>query len=185
MQRDILIAGFGGQGVMLFGQLLSITAAQTEGVNVTYFPAYGVEQRGGTANCYVVISDRRIGAPMSSRMDDLVVMNNASLERFLPGLRPGGRLFINSDIATGAVERDDISVYPLQANTLAEELGNPKGANLVLLGAYIGCTGLLPKERVLHTIREKLGKKRPELAAGNEAAFQKGYEIGATNWAGR
>ena len=178
MEQRILIAGSGGQGVMVCGKELAATAAQTEGMAVTYFPAYGVEQRGGTANCHVTISDKRIGSPLSKEMDDLIVMNDMSLDRFLPELKKGGRLFILSDVVTKEAERDDIEVVKVPAGMIADEIRNPKGANLVMLGAYIGYTGILPAENVSQTLKEELGKKKPEYAEKNEMAFRRGFEIG-------
>ena len=178
MEKRILIAGSGGQGVMVCGKELAATAAQTEGMAVTYFPAYGVEQRGGTANCHVTISDKRIGSPLSKEMDDLIVMNDMSLDRFLPELKKGGRLFILSDVVTKEAKRDDIKVIKVPAGTIADEISNPKGANLVMLGAYIGYTDILPAENVSQTLKEELGKKKPEYAEKNETAFRRGFEIG-------
>ena len=98
MERNLMVAGFGGQGVMTMGKLLSQATCDSTDLNVTFFPSYGAAMRGGTANCYVVISDDEIGAPVSNSVDDLIVMNGPSLHKFLPNLKPGGTLFINSSI---------------------------------------------------------------------------------------
>ena len=110
MERNLMIAGFGGQGVMTMGKLLAEATSQATDLNVTFFPSYGAAMRGGTANCYVVISDDPIGAPVSYSLEDLVVMNGPSLHQFLPNLKPGGNLFVNSTIVTDPIERDDINV---------------------------------------------------------------------------
>ena len=110
MERNLMIAGFGGQGVMTMGKLLSEATCQSTDLNVTFFPSYGAAMRGGTANCYVVISDDEIGAPVSNSVDDLVVMNGPSLHKFLPTLKKGGTLFINSSIVKDPIDRDDITV---------------------------------------------------------------------------
>ena len=178
METTILIAGSGGQGVMVCGKELAVTASNTEGKNVTYFPSYGVEQRGGTANCYVKISDGRIGSPISSQMDDLIIMNDMSLDRFLKDLKTGGRLFINTDVVTKQIDRDDIQIVRVEANRMAEESGNLKGANLVMLGAYIGYTQILPEDRVSETLETELGRKKPEYKEKNEVVFRKGVETG-------
>ena len=100
MERNLMVAGFGGQGVMTLGKFLAEATCDSTDKNVTFFPSYGAEQRGGTANCYVVISDDDIGAPLGDSMDDLIVMNDPSLNKFLYKLVPGGTLFINSSIVT-------------------------------------------------------------------------------------
>ena len=110
MERNLMVAGFGGQGVMTMGKLLSQATCDSTDLNVTFFPSYGAAMRGGTANCYVVISDDEIGAPVSNSVDDLIVMNGQSLHKFLPNLKPGGTLFINSSIVKDPIDRDDIKV---------------------------------------------------------------------------
>ena len=110
MEKDIIMAGFGGQGVMLMGKLLSYAASESTELHVTFFPSYGAEQRGGTANCYVVLSDETVGSPMPRQADDLIVLNQTSLDKFASHLRPGGTLFINSSIVNRLPDRSDISV---------------------------------------------------------------------------
>jgi len=178
MERRLLVGGFGGQGVMVIGQLLCYTASETTDLDVTFFPSYGGEQRGGTANCYVTISDEAIGAPVADFMDDIIVLNDPSMTKFQPMVKAGGNLFINSSIVTVKPTREDITVINVPCNDIADEIGNPKVANLVMAGAYIGFTELLPPEKVLATAFKKLGAKRPELNPLNEAAFNRGMEIG-------
>ncbi|HNX99269.1 MAG TPA: 2-oxoacid:acceptor oxidoreductase family protein [Oscillospiraceae bacterium] len=177
MERNLMVAGFGGQGVMLLGKLLSYATCESSDYNVTFFPSYGAEQRGGTANCYVVISDEPIGAPLGDAMDDLIVMNAPSLNKFLYKLMPGGTLFINSSIVTDEIPRADIKVVRVPVTELALEMGSAKVLNIVMLGAYIGYTGCLPEELVLDTLVRKLGKKA-DLIPLNREAFAKGLEIG-------
>jgi 2-oxoglutarate ferredoxin oxidoreductase subunit gamma len=105
METNVLVAGFGGQGIMMLGKLLSHAACDSAQKNVTFFPSYGAEQRGGTANCYVVISDEPIGVPVGDVMDDLIVMNGPSLDRFVDTLKKGGNLFINSSIVKDEITR--------------------------------------------------------------------------------
>lgn len=178
MERSIIIAGFGGQGVMVIGQLLAYTACETTKKKVTYFPSYGSEQRGGTANCFVVISDEEIGAPKVSRADCLVVLNQPSMQRFRNAVNRGGTVFVNSSIVTEIPPYDGVTVVKVDAGNIAVELGNPKVMNLVMTGAVIGYTEILPAENVLRTAYKKLGAKRPELNPLNEAAFRRGLEIG-------
>lgn len=178
MEKSIIIAGFGGQGVMVIGQLLSYTACETTDKFVTYFPSYGAEQRGGTANCYVVISDEEVGAPKVNQADMLVVLNEPSMERFKDAVVPGGTVVVNSSIVKNVPEYDDVTVVKVDAGNIAIELGNPKVMNLVVTGAIIGVSDILPVENVLQTAFKKLGAKRPELNPRNETAFRRGLEIG-------
>lgn len=177
MERNLMVAGFGGQGVMMLGKLLSYATCESTDYNVTFFPSYGAEQRGGTANCYVVISDELIGAPLGDAMDDLIVMNGPSLNKFLYKLVPGGTVFINSSIVLDPVTRDDVKVVPVPVTDMALEMGNAKVLNIIMLGAYIGYTRCLPEEVVLDTIVRKLGKKE-SLIPLNKEAFARGLEIG-------
>ncbi|NCB50586.1 MAG: pyruvate ferredoxin oxidoreductase [Clostridia bacterium] len=178
MEKSFIIAGFGGQGVMVIGQLLCYTACETTEKYVTYFPSYGAEMRGGTANCFVVISDEPVGAPKVEKADYLVVLNDPSMVKFKNSLVQGGTVFINSSVITHEPERTDINVVKVDAGTIAYELGNPKVLNIVMAGAIIGYTDILPEDKVLKTIFKKLGTKRPELNEMNEKAFYRGIEIG-------
>lgn len=177
MERNLLVAGFGGQGIMLLGKLLAYAACEATNKSVTFFPSYGAEQRGGTANCYVVISDEMIGAPMGDAMEDLIVMNSPSLHRFLGKLKPGGTLFVNSSIISEEIVRDDVTVVSVPALEMALELGSAKVANLVMLGVYVGFTAVLPEAAVRETIPDKLGKKA-EMIALNQSAFDLGVNFG-------
>lgn len=178
METNLCVAGFGGQGVMTLGKFLADAACNATDKNVTFFPSYGAEQRGGTANCFVVISDGMIGAPLGDVMDDLVVMNGPSLKRFLPTLKQGGTLFINSSIVDDAdIDRTDVKVVKAPVTELALEMGNSKVLNVIMLGVYVGCTEVVPAEVVWETIEHKLGSK-PKLLPLNKAAFEKGLELG-------
>ena len=163
---------------MVMGQLLSYTACETTEKYVTYFPSYGAEMRGGTANCYVVISDDPVGAPKVSQADYVVVLNDPSMAKFKNAVVPGGTIFVNSSVVTLEPDRDDVHVVKVDAGSIAYELGNPKVLNLVMVGAIIGYTEVLPAENVLQTAFKKLGAKRPELNPLNEKAFRRGWEIG-------
>ena len=177
METNLLIAGFGGQGVMVLGQLISYAVCDNSEKKVTFFPSYGAEQRGGTANCYVVISDKDVGAPISDVMDDLIAMNAPSLNKFLPMLKPGGNLFINSSIVKDKIERNDVKVIEAPVTELSLAMGNAKVLNVIMLGVYVGYTGILPSNMVEQTMLEKLGRKA-ELIQMNKDAFAKGLEIG-------
>jgi len=177
METNLCVAGFGGQGVMTLGKFLAEATCDSTDKNVTFFPSYGAEQRGGTANCFVVISDEMVGAPLGDVMDDLIVMNGPSLDKFIGTLKEGGTLFINSSIVKSEIPRKDIKVVSAPVTELALELGNAKVLNVIMLGAYIGYTEVVSPEVVWGTIEKKLGKK-PKLLPLNKQAFDKGLEIG-------
>ncbi|GHS85705.1 2-oxoacid:ferredoxin oxidoreductase subunit gamma [Synergistales bacterium] len=177
METNLLVAGFGGQGVMMLGKLLSHAACDSAQKNVTFFPSYGAEQRGGTANCYVVISDDAIGVPVGDVMDDLIVMNGPSLNKFIGALKPGGRLFVNSSIVREEIKRNDVSVIKAPVTELSLKLGNPKVLNVIMLGVYIGRTNIVDEAVVEEVIVRQLGKKA-ELIPLNREAFHAGLEIG-------
>lgn len=177
METNLCVAGFGGQGVMTLGKFLASATCDSTDKNVTFFPSYGAEQRGGTANCFVVISDEAIGAPLGDVMDDLIVMNGPSLAKFIGTLKPGGTLFINSSIVSEETGRDDIKVVKAPVTELALELGNAKVLNILMLGVYVGYTEVIAPNIVWSTIEHKLGKK-PKLLPLNKTAFEKGLEIG-------
>ena len=177
MERNLMVAGFGGQGVMMLGKLLAYSACTATEKNVTFFPSYGAEQRGGTANCYVVLSDDEIGAPLGDCMNDLIVMNDPSLNKFLYKLKSDGTLFINSSIVTSKIERQDLHLVKAPVTEMALEMGNAKVLNVIMLGVYVGYTQVLPEDVLLQTIRQQLGKK-PKLIPLNEQAFAAGLKIG-------
>ncbi len=177
METNLCVAGFGGQGIMSLGKFLADATCNSTDKKVTFFPSYGAEQRGGTANCYVVISDEEIGAPLGDVMDDLIVMNGASLNKFLPRVRPGGRLFVNSSIVTGDIDRGDIAVVRAPVTELALEMGNAKVLNVIMLGVYVGYTHVIEPAIVWDTIEHKLAGKAALLPL-NRQAFEKGLAIG-------
>ena len=177
MERNLMVAGFGGQGVMTLGKFLAEAACDSTNKNVTFFPSYGAEQRGGTANCYVVISDDDIGAPLGDQMDDLIVMNDPSLSKFLYKLVPGGTLYINSSIVKSEITRTDIKVVKAPVTELALEMGSAKVLNIIMLGVYVGYTQVAPEDVVWRTIEHKLGKK-PALLPLNRQAFELGLKLG-------
>ncbi len=139
MQNDVIMAGFGGQGVLLIGKMLAY-AGMHEGKEVSWLPSYGPEMRGGTANCTVVISDRPVGSPVIRSPRAVLAMNLPSLDKFEPDVRPGGLLLINTSLIARKSTRDDVTIIDVPANEIANELGNPRGANMVALGAYLGAT---------------------------------------------
>ncbi len=177
METNLCVAGFGGQGVMSLGKFLADATCNSTDKKITFFPSYGAEQRGGTANCFVVISDDEIGAPLGDVMDDLIVLNGPSLKKFLPTLKKGGNLFINSSIVTDEIDRDDVTVVKAPVTELALEMGNAKVLNVIMLGVYVGYTEVIEPAIVWNTIEHKLASKA-KLLPLNKAAFDKGLEIG-------
>ena len=178
METNLCVAGFGGQGVMTLGKFLADATCNATDKNVTFFPSYGAEMRGGTANCFVVISDGMIGAPLGDVMDDLIVMNGPSLAKFLPTLKQGGRLFINSSIVDEKeVDRPDVKLIKAPVTEMALEMGNAKVLNVIMLGVYVGYTEVIEPDIVWNTIEHKLASK-PKLLPLNKQAFEKGLELG-------
>lgn len=171
MEKSLIIAGFGGQGVMVIGQLLAYTAFETTDKKVTYFPSYGAEQRGGTANCFVVISDQDIDAPKVNMADYLVVLNQPSMERFSESVKNGGALFVNSSIVTDIPQYRDIDIVPVEAGNIAAELGTPKVMNLVMTGAVIGYSDLLPADNDTANGVQKTRRKTPGTESVERGCF--------------
>ncbi len=148
MENRIIIAGSGGQGILFLGRVLAF-ATMREGKEVTWFPSYGAEMRGGTANCTVIISDTMIGSPVVLTPDILVVMNSASLDKFQHRLKRKGLLFYDSSLIKNPEMRRDVNAVGVPATKIASALGNTKSANMVLLGALITKTALLKKASVV------------------------------------
>lgn len=177
METNLCVAGFGGQGVMSLGKFLADATCNSTDKNVTFFPSYGAEQRGGTANCFVVISNETIGAPLGDVMDDLIVMNGPSLKKFIGTLKSGGTPFINSSIVSDEIGRDDVTLVKAPVTELALEMGNAKVLNVIMLGVYVGYTQVIDPAIVWNTIEHKLSSK-PKLLPLNKQAFEKGLELG-------
>jgi 2-oxoglutarate ferredoxin oxidoreductase subunit gamma len=177
MYFDLIIAGFGGQGVLLIGDLLSLTAIE-EGYHVSFLPSYGVEMRGGTANCTVVISSEEIGSPVVSSPHAVIVMNLPSLIKFEPMIRPGGLLILNTSlIPEKEVKRSDIERVFIPLNTLAEGLGNTRLANMIALGALLEKTKIVNFNSVEASMKETLAQKYHHLIPANLEAIKKGAEF--------
>jgi 2-oxoglutarate ferredoxin oxidoreductase subunit gamma len=177
MQNDVIMAGFGGQGILLIGKMLAY-AGMHAGKEVSWLPSYGPEMRGGTCNCTVVISDRPVGSPVIRSPRAVVAMNLPSLEKFESDIRQGGLLLINSSLINRSAEREDLMVVEVPANEIASDLGNPRGANMVALGAYIGATEAVSLDQVIEVIRETFAAK-PAVIDVNIEALRKGFELGA------
>jgi len=168
----IKIAGFGGQGILLLGKALAETAMFSD-YHVSWIPSYGPEMRGGTANCQVFISDDRIGSPMTEHPDVLIAMNKPSLEKFAHTVVPGGIIIYNTSMIDIDFQRNDCEVLPLPVTHLAEEAGNSKAANFVVLGAYSHYTGILNTELIIELLPHLINPKLVDL---NIKAIQKGID---------
>jgi 2-oxoglutarate ferredoxin oxidoreductase subunit gamma len=170
-----IFAGFGGQGVLSMGLNLA-QAAMVEGKNVTYLPAYGVEVRGGTANCTVAISDEEIASPVASAPEFLVAMNKPSVVRFQNQIESGGVIFVNSTLVDCEISRGDLEVVRVAAGEIADKLGNPKSANMVMMGAFVKKSNLVSISSMIDEIKNTL-KNKEKLIAVNEKALMAGYNL--------
>ncbi len=174
--HKISCAGFGGQGVMSMGQLLTY-AGMIDGKEVSWVPAYGPEMRGGTANCSVIVSDEPIGSPIfDTGITTAVVMNLPSFLKFVPKVAPGGSIFVNSSIIKEKVERDDVNVYYIPANEIASELGNDKLLNIIMLGAVVEIDKIVESESILKAFLKVFGDNKAKLIPINREALAKGAE---------
>jgi len=176
MHTEIILAGFGGQGVLLIGKMLAY-AAMRMGREVTWMPAYGPEMRGGTCNCTVVLSDRPIGSPISKSPHGLIALNLPSLDKFEDAVRPGGVIVVNTSLINRLPHQTDVTVVPVPANEVAIECGSPKAANMVTLGAYLGASGVVDLDQVKAIVTESFAAK-PKLVEVNHAALSRGFALG-------
>lgn len=179
--EEVIIAGFGGQGIILAGKLLAQTAMK-RGLEVTYMPAYGAEVRGGTSNCTVIIADEPIASPLAGRPDSLIIMNKASLSKFAPRLKPGGLLVMNSSLIDGEPElADDTQILAVPADELAVELGSAKSANMVALGAYLQRRGIFGPDQMAQCLADVLARRYHQTLPVNTKALHAGAEFAKTN----
>lgn len=178
MRHEVMFAGFGGQGIMLIGQMLAY-AGMNEGQQAVWLPSYGPEMRGGTAYCIVQVADEPIGSPVVATPLNAAVMNRPSLEKFAPKVKPGGLLLINSSLIHITSDRKDINVLDIPCNDIANDLGTAKAANMVILGALIGYTKMVKPESIEHMIDYQFGKKgKRKLVDINVKVFRHGYAEG-------
>jgi 2-oxoglutarate ferredoxin oxidoreductase subunit gamma len=173
MQTEIVIAGFGGQGVLFAGQLLAF-AAMDYGKEVTWFPSYGPEMRGGTANCMVIIADEEIGSPQVRYPRAAIVMNLPSLEKYEKLVTPDGILVANGSLINRGVERTDITSVVIPGNEIAEELGNKRLLNVVMLGALVEKLELIPFDAVTDAVKNHLPERHKHLLGMNLEALERG-----------
>jgi 2-oxoglutarate ferredoxin oxidoreductase subunit gamma len=171
-----LIAGFGGQGVVLAGRLLA-GAALLEDRQVVWAPSYGPEMRGGPVHCTVIISSERIGSPEVSLADSLLIMDRASLDRLKGRVRQDGLLVVNSSLVAPPADMEACKILPIPANEIAEELGEQRVANVVMLGAFLQVRPVVSPESLVEVMRQLAGESRAHLLTVNEQALSRGAEL--------
>jgi len=176
MEKGVVISGFGGQGVMLAGELLA-EAGKEEGKYVTFLPSYGPEMRGGTANCHVIVSDTPIASPIIGYPKAAIVLNLPSLDKYEPLMKKDGIIIINKTLVPREVKRDDVRVLQIDAQHVAEDLGNKKVVNMILLGAYVEIEKPVKIETLKNALKSYLTGRKAELIEVNERALEKGAEI--------
>jgi 2-oxoglutarate ferredoxin oxidoreductase subunit gamma len=178
MNESVIMSGFGGQGIMLMGQLLCY-AGMHEGKNVSWMPSYGPEMRGGTANCTVMISTDRVGSPVTRFPQSLVAMNKASLDKFETAIQQGGFLLINSSLVDRDPSRTDLKVIKVPANQIAEEAGTLQVTNMAALGAYVAGKAVVSLDSVIVALRRMILEHWKDMLAVNEKALRRGAEAAA------
>ncbi len=176
LNERVICAGFGGQGVMLIGQLIAY-AGMIENKEVSWLPSYGPEMRGGTANCSVMVSERPIGSPViTDDATSAIILNLPSLDKFEMDIQTGGNIIINSSLIDKKTSRSDLTAYYVPANEIANELGNAKVANMVMLGAYLELTKSVSIESVMSALKKIFGESKLHLMPINETAMNRGAE---------
>lgn len=176
MYQGVIMAGFGGQGVVSGGILLAYSG-MVDGKEVTFFPAYGAEMRGGTANCSVVISSDEVASPVVAYPDSILIMNEPSLAKFEPTLHSGGVLFLNSSLVDSRSKRTDIETVEIPANAIAEELGNIKCANMVMVGAFAQKTGAIAIDALKKSVGKVYVRANDKILEMNRQAIQRGADL--------
>ena len=174
MTHEILLAGFGGQGILFSGKFLAYDGL-LEDREVSWLPSYGPEMRGGTCNCSIILSDTKIGSPIVSNPNVLVAMNLPSLDKFEATAVPGAKIFVDSSLIDRKVERDDVDVYYIPATKLASDENRPGLANMIMIGHVIAKAGVMPYENVESTMKKLVPAKKANLIELNIKAVELGY----------
>ena len=177
MKEEIIIAGFGGQGVLSMGKILAYSGLMDD-KEVTWMPSYGPEQRGGTANVTVILSDAKISSPVLDKYDIVVALKQQSLDKFAPKVKAGGILIFDTNGIHNRPTRDDIKIYPIDAMEATLEIGNSKAYNMVVMGALLkAMTYKLPMENVIKGLKKSLPERHHKLIPLNEKAIEKGASL--------
>ncbi len=175
MTEEIIIAGFGGQGVLSMGKILAYSGIMQD-QEVSWMPSYGPEMRGGTANVTVIVSDERISSPVLNQYDTAIILNQQSMDKFEKTVKPGGLLLYDPNGITHHPTRTDINIYKIEGARLAAELGNAKIFNMIVLGAYLKIKPIVKYDNVIRGLKKSLPERYHKLIPMNEAALQKGME---------
>ena len=175
-ENQIVIAGFGGQGLLFSGKVLAY-AGMVENRYLSWLPSYGPEMRGGTANCNVILSDREIGSPIVNHPDILMVMNGPSLDKFEGDVVPGGKIFVDSSLVTRKVERTEVEAYYIPASAMAREMGAPNLANMVLLGALVKKTGCVTEEGLDAGLQKVIPARKADMLDVNRKMLKAGMDV--------
>ncbi len=173
--HEIVIAGFGGQGLLFSGKVLAY-AGLLEGRELSWLPSYGPEMRGGTANCNVILSDTPVGSPIVDRPNVLMVMNGPSLDKYESTVAPGGMIFVDSTLVTRKVARDDVEVYYVPSTQMANDMGLTGMANMILLGAVIAKTACIKEEGLPDALKKVIPARKADLFDANMQALQAGKD---------
>lgn len=174
MDSNVLIAGYGGQGILFMGQLYA-NACMNEGLNVTWTPAYGAEMRGGTVNCTVCMSDDEVACAFVENPQNVIALNAPSFERFESKIKSGGIMVVNSSIVKASPSRKDITYKFVPMTEIAHNSGNEKMANIVSLGAFIKAFPIIKKESIVSVMKKKLTGTKAKMLDGNINALEKGF----------
>ncbi|NLV48458.1 MAG: 2-oxoacid:ferredoxin oxidoreductase subunit gamma [Clostridiaceae bacterium] len=173
MEMTVLIAGFGGQGVLSAGKFVA-TAALMEGREVSWLPSYGPEMRGGTANCSIILSDQSIGSPILNQTDVLIALNNPSLDKFSPMVKSGGLIIVDESLVKSVPNRQDVRLIAIPASDMASEAGNMTFATVILLGAFSACTSSIQRETFEKALLESLPERHHHLIPQEMDLFDQG-----------
>ena len=176
MNEELIIAGFGGQGVLSMGMTLAY-AGMVEDKQITWFPSYGPEMRGGTANCTVIVSDTNVSSPIISSYDTAIVLNQPSLEKFEPKVKPGGTLIYESNTVLNPPTRKDIDIYAIPAAIKASKIGNAKTMNMIILGAFLAKKPLVSTKSIMEALSKVLPERNHHLLPINEKALKHGMSL--------
>ena len=174
MNKEILIAGFGGQGILFSGKFLAYEGL-IDGKEVSWLPSYGPEMRGGTANCSIIISDNKIGSPIVDKPDVLIAMNAPSFDKYITEVKAGGQVFVDSSLIDVKTDRTDIEAYYIPATKMAADEGLTGLANMIILGLFIKKSGIMPDENIEKAMRKVVSAKKEKLFDLNMKAVSLGY----------
>jgi 2-oxoglutarate ferredoxin oxidoreductase subunit gamma len=180
MQTEIIISGFGGQGVLFAGQLLAYCALDNR-MQVTWFPSYGPEMRGGTAHCTVIVSDEEIGSPVVKNPSAAIVMNLPSLDKYEGLIKPNGLLVVNRSLVDRSPERTDLDVVEIRANAIAEQIGDRRFVNLILVGALLQRMPIFTLEAIGASLGKHIPERHKKMLGANLLALKRGYEEALAN----